>query len=510
MITPGLINPSGQAETLTFQVTRSIAEASNFTEVRGAVTAGAAALLPHGSYELRWVPPQGDISDLFVLHHRGHPIGSLRVRAPESAQRIEWLAALAETAFMRLATRAKPQVVKDAQTRARAAEAARAVTTSLLSGADNEDVLQSICDLVESFTGADAVVMVLPALNEQWLIEFIAGPFDHLIGIVMPAGGRTRTSLRTRQGILEPSLAHTEELLVDELRSFGPALYAPLVNGAHAVGVLIALREIGAAPFTEDDLALAETFATQAALALELAEARHASETTELLSERQRISRDLHDLAIQQLFAAGVQLEEARRMAGDLGAKGAPLASTLQQTINTVTSSVTQIRSIVHALRNESEVDTLEARVRREIAMASVGFGFRPSLHMSIAHSAVLEQVRENSSADSRHAGPLNARVHNDVVAVVREALSNALRHSKASAVAVTLTTAVRPPFAERDSVWFTINVADNGVGIDVTPRRSSGMANLAARAREHGGVFSVEATDPGTLLTWQVPLDLG
>src|SRR5690625_2552715 len=131
----------------------------------------------------------------------------------------------------------------------------------------------------------------------------------------MPEEGRSMTVLRTGHGMVVDSLSRARTLRVPALRRYGPALYAPMVTSGRGVGVLIMFRDVGGEDFEQLDLTTAELFASQAALALVLAEARHAQDLAALLDERERIARDLHDLAIQQLFATGMQLETIRRRA---------------------------------------------------------------------------------------------------------------------------------------------------------------------------------------------------
>src|SRR5699024_2667903 len=134
-----------------------------------------------------------------------------------------------------------------------------------------------------------------------WVIEIVDGyGAEHLLGTVMPVQGRARTVLRDGYGLVVDSLARSPSMRVDALRDFAPALYAPMQADGKGVGVLVLLRRIGGTPFADADLSTAESYANQAALALVLAEARHAQDVAALLDERERIARDLHDLAIQQ------------------------------------------------------------------------------------------------------------------------------------------------------------------------------------------------------------------
>ena len=150
------------------------------------------------------------------------------------------------------------------------------------------------------------------------LIEVAVGrKHSALLGAPMPPGSRAWTVITEGKGLITSSLARARTVATPAMRSFGPALFTPVPAPGGAVGVLILLRKVGAPPFEPADLTTAESFAAQAALATQLAAGRHAQDLAALLDERERIARDLHDLAIQQLFATGLQLETVRRRAAD-------------------------------------------------------------------------------------------------------------------------------------------------------------------------------------------------
>jgi len=268
------------------------------------------------------------------------------------------------------------------------------------------------------------------------------------------------------------------------------------------VGVLVLLRLVGSAPFGRNDLATAESYAAQAALALVLAEARHAQDVAALLDERERIARDLHDLAIQQLFATGMQLETVRRRAAR-GVDPAELMGIVEDALDNVDATVRQIRSIVHALRDPDADAPLAERLRREASLARTGLGFAPSLVITIDG-----RVLDSPESLEGDAGLLDDRVgedmSDDVVAVVREGLANAARHAQATAVTVRVVVE-----GEGISGRVVVEVEDDGAGLPADRDRKSGTDNLAARARRHGGTFSLGTTAEGrgTLLTWSVPL---
>ena len=233
-----------------------------------------------------------------------------------------------------------------------------------------------------------------------------------------------------------------------------------------------------------------------------LAEARHAQDVAALLDERERIARDLHDLAIQQLFATGMQLETVRRRAAR-GVDPSELTGIVEDALDNVDSTVRQIRSIVHALRDPDASAPLAERLRREASLARTGLGFAPSLVITV-DGRVLDSV-ESLDGD---AGSIDDRVGedmgDDVVAVVREGLANAARHARATAVTVRVDLTGAAPGGR-----IVVEVEDDGAGLPPERDRKSGTDNLAARARRHGGTFTLGTTAEGrgTLLTWEAPL---
>lgn len=396
---------------------------------------------------------------------------------------------------------ANAQLYAEAERREHWLRAGQDITTMLLEGADEESALEHVARTAREVAGADTAALALPGLGGELYIELADGhDADVLTGLVMPRGGRAWTVLEEGCGLLTPSLSASRTVKNEEMRAFGPAMFAPLHSSGRGVGVLVLLRRIGGTPFDESDLATAESFASQAALAYVLAEARHAQDVAALLDERERIARDLHDLAIQQLFATGMQLETVRRRAAR-GVDAHELTSIVEEALDNVDSSVRQIRQIVYALRDPDAATGLVERLRREASLARTGLGFAPSLVLQLDGVPL---AAGDGDAEDRIDDRLEQELTDDVVAVVREGLANAARHAHASSVAVRVTVRGTGPTGS-----VTVDVEDDGVGLPATRERSSGTGNLASRARQHGGTFALGAAPSGrgTLLAWQAPL---
>ncbi len=420
----------------------------------------------------------------------------------DDAHAVEQLASAAAVAVV------NAQRYADARDRERWVTVSQEITTQLLSGTEEEEALELIAKKVREVARADAALIVLPSIGDTWMCEIADGVgAADVIGAVFPPEGRARTVLANGVGMIVDSMSRARSMRVPQLGRYGPALYAPMMAQGMGRGVLILLRLQGAAEFTTAELEVAEVVAAQAAVALELAAARHAQDVSSLLEERQRISRDLHDLAIQQLFATGMQLESARQTVA-ANPETAWAAPTVEAALTSVDESVRQIRSIVHSLKEPDEAVGLVERLRRETSLARTGLSFAPSLVISVDGRLVRDSGDDELSLGASPAELLDARVDDDiaddVVAVVREGLANAARHAHASSVQVRVSVRGSGPTGR-----VSIEVEDDGVGVDRASTRRSGLDNLAVRARRHHGTFSLTRTESGdgTLLSWQVPL---
>ena len=392
-----------------------------------------------------------------------------------------------------------------ARRRARWIRASQQLTTSMLEGADEEEGLTLIAQTVRDVSQADTAIIVLPSVKDTWAAEITDGHHaDRLLGIVFPHEGRAMSVLNEGTGMIVDSLARAQTMRIPEFSEFGPALYAPLRGRGKPAGVLILLRLPGKPEFDYSELALAESLAAQAALALELASARHAEDVASLLDERDRIGRDLHDFAIQQLFAAGMQLDSTKQKISEKQVGVDEVIHALDLSLASIDEAVRQIRAIVHNLREpDSDVGLVE-RIRRESSLSRSFLGFAPSLLISVDGQSVNEQ----KECEDHRVELLNSRVDDsrsdDAVAIVREGLSNIARHAHATAGAVNVELQ-----GSGKTGRLTVSVSDDGVGIDPSHTRNSGLANMAERARLNGGTFTVGTglEGKGTKITWSVPL---
>ena len=145
---------------------------------------------------------------------------------------------------------ANAQLYAEAERREHWLRAGQDITTMLLEGIDEEEALDHIAATALELAGADTAALALPGVGGELLIELAVGyESERILGARMPMGGRAWTVMTEGKGLLTPSLSAARTVAVPVMRSFGPALYAPLRSSGQDMGVLILLRKIGATPF---------------------------------------------------------------------------------------------------------------------------------------------------------------------------------------------------------------------------------------------------------------------
>ena len=387
----------------------------------------------------------------------------------------------------------------DSKRTARWISASQSLTTTMLEGADEEEALELIAKTVREVSHADTAIIVLQSVGDTWAAEITDGKnASALLGLTFPPEGRAMSVLHEGTGMIVDSMSRAQTLRVPQLAAFGSALYAPLRSRGVSSGVLILLRQIGAPEFDASELSLAESLASQATLALELASARHAQDVAALLDERDRIGRDLHDFAIQQLFATGMALDAAKQKVAQGQADPVAIESLIDE-------AVRQIRTIVHNLRERDKAVGLVERIRRESSLTRSALGFAPSLLITLDGEAINSDLDNELVVIDEFDGRVDPDLSDDVVAIVREGLSNIARHAHATAATVNVDVSGQGKCGR-----VRILITDDGRGIDPNRTRNSGIANMTERARRHRGSFDAGPGEGGvgTVLRWIAPLE--
>jgi signal transduction histidine kinase/DNA-binding NarL/FixJ family response regulator len=375
---------------------------------------------------------------------------------------------------------------RNLQQRQRWLEASGQVTRELLSGTRPEP-LRLIAEHVRELSDADLAVTTVPdpdgpgrslliatreGIDEQHAVAVAERVCLTLASRVISEG---RPLLVDGSGPDESS--RTSRAAAGEV-DVGHVMVLPLV-GAHSVrGALALCRRRGRPRFTDVELETATSFANQAAMALELADARADQERVLVLEDRHRIARDLHDHVIQRLFATGLRLETLASSLepGELAERIGDRARDLDNTISEIRTRIFQLRA-----PPGDRPGALRWRLLQVVAELTQVLGFEPRLHfLGAVDTAVPEDVAE------------------DVVAAAREALTNVARHAHATHAEISLLL---------DGRQLNLDIVDDGVGVRSAGRRS-GLTNLAERADARGGSFAVDSpAEGGTRLSWSVPL---
>jgi two-component system, NarL family, sensor histidine kinase DevS len=343
-------------------------------------------------------------------------------------------------------------------------EATRDISTNLLAGDDSAAVHRQITAQAAGLTGSACCALLVPGGSDELLVT--AATDDALVGRTLPLEGTAvgraftdRVPLRTKK--------------FSEIGPEGAALLLPLREPDATIGVLVCVAPPGHS-FTADQLDMMAAFADQTGLALHLAGVQSRAVATlrelDVLSDRDRIARDLHDHVIQRLFAIGLSLQGTR------GGESADTPRRISGALDDLQEVVQEIRTAIFDLHGGT-VTRLRQRLEEAVTRMTADSAVRASLHVSGPLSVVDASLADHAEA------------------VVRETISNVVRHAKASAVTVNVT-------VDDD---LTIAVTDDGVGVADGVTRS-GLANLAARAQQCGGRLELGG-GPGTTVTWTVPL---
>lgn len=371
------------------------------------------------------------------------------------------------------------RLYEEVRRRQRWLEAISEVTTELLGASDPTEALRLIAGRALELTGADYTFIAVPhaAATEvtELTVAVCAGMDpDRVTGRTIPIAGSTLGAVFV--DCVPRNVAGLGVDFADGLGvKFGPALALPLGAGESISGVLLAVRAAGSAGFDDLHFQVGSSFADQATLALQRAESQSARRELEVLADRERIARDLHDQVIQRLFAIG------------LGMQGTHRRVTSPVVADRLTEHIDQLQEVIHDVRtaifnlqaDPTEAPRLRTALHDVITELTDDTALRTTVRMSGPVSVVSGDLAEHAEA------------------VLREAVSNVVRHADADELVVTISV--------EDNL--VIDVTDNGIGIPDTVARS-GLHNLAQRATNAGGGCTVRQREGGgTRLVWTAPL---
>jgi signal transduction histidine kinase len=370
---------------------------------------------------------------------------------------------------------------EEANDRAQRLEAIRAISTAILAGTDTGELLGLIVGHARALVGADLATLALPVDDDQLAVEAADGLLAaELLGTVFPAEGSvTGDVIRTGKAVVLADAGTDPRGAQPIVRAgVGPAVFVPLAVRGRTLGTLTVANGHGGDLLRETEVQLVETFAEQAAVALEYARLQGQLQRLAVLEDRERIAKELHDGAIQALFAVGMGLQGSALLATDDDLRGR-----LQHAVEELDRVIRDLRNYIFGLRPGILADRqLDQALQRLVEE----FGERTGV------LAVAE-------VDPAAAAELTGRAA-DVVQLAREALSNVSRHAEAATCRVSL---------YLDEHGGVLEVDDDGRGFD--PARATGagqgLRNLRERAEGLGGRAEIHSTPgQGTRVRVEIP----
>jgi PAS domain S-box-containing protein len=264
---------------------------------------------------------------------------------------------------------------------------------------------------------------------------------------------------------------------IAHLLGVGPTVVVAIRGATRQFGTLFVARARHEAPFSAEDVSVLESYASSAAVAFTLGDARADLERLSMVEEGERIARDLHDTVIQRLFATGMSLAGVQRLTTS------PATERIAQAVTELDDTIREIRSAIFALQQPVGSS---GGLRREVQALAADAGRRLGYMPRVAFDGPLDTM-------------VPTAVASDLLAVVREGLSNVLRHANATTVEVVI---------RLDGDDLIAVIGDDGVGLPDGRPPGSGLGNMVSRAERWGGRLTVAAAEPrGTRLEWRVPV---
>ena len=418
---------------------------------------------------------------------RGRAYGNLylteKAKGPftdEDQELVETLASQAAVAIE------NARLYEDATNWSAQLEALNEVGTALAGEIELPRLLKLISRRLRGLISARVVTIALSTSYGTLRIEAADGADDEdILGLQLKrAGSKSGAVLESRRAERVDSLADDPEVDQEATRVLGArtGLYVPLVARGRSIGVIGAHDKEGEDPrFSDDDLRLAETFATRAAVAVDLSARvagdalRRVVEAQEL--ERRRLARELHDQTGQELTSVLLGLkavEEAK--------SGAERAEALAAVREQVVETLHDVRRLAVELRPKALDD----------------FGLVPALER--LRDTFAEQTGMRVDLESRIRERLPTDVETALYRIVQEALTNVVKHAQATAVSIVL--------APKDRA-VTALIEDDGRGF--TPDGSGeglGLLGMGERLALLGGRLKIESSHgAGTTIVAEVPL---
>jgi len=376
----------------------------------------------------------------------------------------------------------------EAQAAARRLEALDAAVRGIAGVLSVERVLQLIVDRVRELVGAQyaALGIVGPfGAIEQFITSGISGEARTRIGAPPRGHGLLGLIVREDRALRIDDIAHDPRRYGfpphhPEMHSF---LGVPVRSKGQSIGNLYLTNKLTAAVFSDDDQRLVEMFALHAGIAIENARLHEEVQRLAVVEERHRISQDLHDNIIQSLYAVTLSLDDLPEL---LTSEPAETSARLDRNIDALHQIMRDIRNFIMGLSTEL-LD--EADLASSLESLAEEFRLNTLIDLEVQLDEPLPE--------------LPAALAGQLLAMVREGLSNIARHSSATRASLEL---------DRQADALRLVIGDNGRGFETSVARrvgQHGLTNLQSRAEALGGSLTIHSEPAaGTRLTAHIPLD--
>ena len=362
-------------------------------------------------------------------------------------------------------------------------EAQHEITNDMLEGADADALLASVAEHARDLAGADAAtILTTTSTPGQLVVAAAVGAYAQQV-----KGQPVPTAKSISGAVMETGEPiHTDDASIHSrgyqpiirLGHVGPAIFVPLRVRGRATGTLMVANTKGGSRFDDTMIGLVETFADQASVAIEYGRAQADVRRLELMDERERIAKDLHDGIIQSLFAVGMGLQGTALMAGS-----PETAVRLEAAVGELDRVIRDLRNYIFGLRPGILADRQLDQALRELG----------------ADIQKRSSFRVEVEVDAELAALVSPRSH-QIVQMTREALSNVARHAQAKHSVVRLV---------RTGQTAVLSIEDDGVGFNVrSDSAGNGLRNLRERATSMGGSLRISSkAGKGTSLRFTFPI---
>ena len=357
------------------------------------------------------------------------------------------------------------------------------ITTSILEGADASAILNSVAEHARDLAGADAATILTTSSTQGQLVvaAAVGAHAGQVIGQAVPAAKSISGSvMATGQALhTDDASAHSGSYQpIIRAGHVGPAIFVPLRVGGRSIGTLMVANITGGSRFDEGTIRLVEAFADQASVAIGYGRAQADLRRLQLMDERERIAKELHDGIIQSLFAVG------------MGLQGTALMATSPETAARIEGAVGELDRVIRDLRNYI-------------------FGLRPGILADRQLDQALReladdiqkrsQIRVGVEIDVEVAAVVSSSSH-QIVQLTREALSNVARHAQATKSTVRLA---------RTGKMAVLTIVDDGIGFNTrSDSAGNGLRNMRERATSMGGSLRITSKSAkGTSLRFSFPI---